>query len=353
VKIIIINNLFPPYDRGGAEKVVIRHITELIGNSHQVVLITTKPSRAKPNSNYQGVPIHHLNSHYLSLGDWPMALRPIWHLANIFSWRKYLQLKKILILEKPDLVITHNLMGMGFMTPLVLRQLNIRHEHWLHDIQLLHPSGIMIIGEEKKISGLCAKIYQLINYLLFSSPTTIKSPSQWLLTEHIQRGFFSKSDLQVVSNQIKEINSFAKQPKTIKKFLYVGQLERHKGVDLLISAFKQLTQIDLSLDIIGDGQEIIKLKSLAENDKRIKFYGRLLAPEVLKFMEISDLLVVPSLCYENSPTVIYEAQKAATPVLASNIGGIPEIITKKDRLFQAGDEKDLLDKMKELIEIEH
>ena len=56
-------------------------------------------------------------------------------------------------------------------------------------------------------------------------------------------------------------------------------------------------------------------------------------------------LVVPSLCYENQPTVIIEAQQNGLPVIASDIGGIPEIL-KPEFLFKAGDREELIKKMK-------
>jgi len=62
-------------------------------------------------------------------------------------------------------------------------------------------------------------------------------------------------------------------------------------------------------------------------------------------MRQTQCLVVPSLCYENQPTVILEAQQVGLPVIASNIGGIPEMIDEKF-LFKAGDRESLKNKMK-------
>ena len=65
-------------------------------------------------------------------------------------------------------------------------------------------------------------------------------------------------------------------------------------------------------------------------------------------MQSSDCLIIPSLCYENAPATIYEAHAANLSVLAANIGGIPEIINSKDKLFKPGDENDLKEKIIEL-----
>jgi glycosyltransferase involved in cell wall biosynthesis len=61
------------------------------------------------------------------------------------------------------------------------------------------------------------------------------------------------------------------------------------------------------------------------NNINIKFYGELASQEVYSVMAKSDLLVVPSFS-ENSPNVIAEAQLLSLPVLASRVGGIPELI---------------------------
>ena len=60
-----------------------------------------------------------------------------------------------------------------------------------------------------------------------------------------------------------------------------------------------------------------------------------------------SLTIVPSLCYENSPTVIYESLVAGTPVLASNIGGVGELIIEGENgyIFKPGNEEDFLKKM--------
>ena len=350
MKIVIINNLFPPFERGGAEALALKQAAELTEAGHRIILITTKPSGSQPSSVYREMPVFHLDSHYLDLAGWPFFLRSFWHLANVFSWRKFLKIKRILIDQKPDMVITHNLMGVGFMTPLAIKQTKTRHEHWLHDIQLIYPSGLMIVNQEKKTRGLSARLYQCLNRQFFSSPAKIISPSRWLMSEHRQRGFFSKSSLEISGRQPSHELNTANRNQVAKKLLFVGQLEEHKGVGLLIKAFKNIKDPSLSLEIVGNGRHQKKFEKLADEDRRIIFTGRLAPTQVLNKMKDKDLLVVPSLCYENSPTVIHEAHEANLAVLASNLGGIPEILTTKDRLFKAGDDGDLSRQISDLTD---
>jgi len=142
--------------------------------------------------------------------------------------------------EKPDLVITHNLQGVGYLIPGLLRRMKIKHIHTLHDIQLLHPSGLMFWGKEKLLSSPHAKIYQTLMRFLFGSPAAVISPSQWLLNEHEKRGFFKKSKKIVLPNCFPNPEfkaQGARVEKNIFTFLYVGLLEEHKWVKFLVEAF--------------------------------------------------------------------------------------------------------------------
>jgi glycosyltransferase involved in cell wall biosynthesis len=273
----------------------------------------------------------------------------------MFDFISYFRVKKILKKEKPDLVITHNLKGIGYLIPGLIKWLGVAHHHYLHDIQLIYPSGLLYYGEEKKLNSAPARIYQRICAWLFSSPDRVISPTNWLMDLHITRGFFKKSEISIndPSPEGEKLRIKNYPPETLRvslragelkiknagkafKFLFVGQLEKHKGVDILIQAFNILKG-NLELVIIGDGSLLTGLKEKFGNDSRIKFLGRKSPEEVEKIMSESDCLIVPSLCWENAPAVIYEAYQAGLPVIASRIGGIPEIIKKLGgELFEPG-----------------
>ena len=365
MKIVLVNNLYYPYNRGGAETVVKKMISDLQAQNHEVVLLTLCPKKKNLTKNLEieienALKIYRLPSNYSRLAEFSLGRKLIWHVGNLFSCKKTNLLKKILINEKPEVVITHNLMGIAFSLPLVIRKLNIRHEHYLHDIQLLHPSGLMMLGQEKEIDNLGAKIYQFFTRHFFNSPAKIISPSNWLLKEHKQRGFFKNSleeikrfkvseekneqellDKELLTNDLKN----NQQNSAKKNFLFVGQIEAHKGIIFLIESFKKAQQKkpDIFLTIAGDGSLLAKAKEIAGQNKQIKFCGCLDSSAIESLMKASDCLIVPSLCYENSPTTIYEAQAIGLPVIAANIGGIPEIVGPKDKLFVPGDEANLIE----------
>lgn len=354
MKIILINNLYPPFNKGGAEKVVELTHKELKRQGHHSKVITTKPYRGKikePSSD-----IYYLNSLYYNLSFLPTPIRLFWHLADILSFKKSNQIKRILKKEKPDLVITHNLKGLGYLAPRAIKNTSVTHFHTLHDIQLLHPAGLLIFGQEKKINTVSARLYQRINKFLFQKVDKVIAPSQWLLSLHTQKGFFPSSSRQATYNPLPDASIPSKKEKDTPSsdqytFLYVGQMEEHKGVPLLLQAFKELrknTDTPIQLKLIGEGK---KFKEWRNNthDPKITFLGTKQPQDVLWEMRQADCLVVPSLCYENSPTVIYEAVKTNTNILASELGGIPELThTFYGELFQPDNKKDLVHKMKKV-----
>ncbi len=348
MKICLLNNLYKPFSRGGAETVVEMMINDFRKENQEVFLITTKPKKAETPTKTD-LKTYYLNSSYYNLNKINTFFRFGWHIANILNWKRSKKIKKILIAEKPNLIITHNLLGLGFRIPKIIKKLGIEHHHFLHDIQLLHPSGLMFHGKEKVINSIPSKIYQTLNRKSFSSVNKVISPSNWLLTEHRKRNFFPDSikeirpfNWPIKSSNQKSLNKFPK-----KTFLFVGQIEKHKGIFLLINAFKKLTDPNVKLIIIGDGKELERAKKEA-NDTNIEFMGRRKYEEIEKIMQQSYCLIVPSLCYENSPTIIYGAQSYNLPVIAADIGGIPEIIGENDKLFEPNNEEDLINKMKEI-----
>ncbi|UUZ69981.1 glycosyltransferase family 4 protein [Polaromonas sp. P2-4] len=125
---------------------------------------------------------------------------------------------------------------------------------------------------------------------------------------------------------------------------FIGGLSEHKGAHLLISAARLLPEtVSLELKIYGRTdlypEYFEKLLRLADADQRIRFCGTFPNEQIGKIFAELDVLVVPSIWYENTPLVIYSAQAAGCPVIASNLGGMAEVVEheKNGLLFEVGD----------------
>jgi glycosyltransferase involved in cell wall biosynthesis len=362
MKFAIISNLYPPLIRGGAEIIAAQEARGLKNAWQHVFVVTTKPRAIKINKQtvsadnhnfwldeedgvavYRFVPlnIYYYINDFLHAAPW----RFIWHIIDTFNIYSYWQVRKILLKEKPDVVITHNLMGLGFLTPLLIRRLGIKHIHTIHDVQLVTPSGLILKGQENNWQHrfFDAMGYSWLMKKLFASPDFIVSPSQYLLDFYSKRGFFPKSKLQVIYNPAPEAPPIKKIASDKLELVYLGQVHEAKGVLELIKLFSTLELAQARLHIIGGGPDIKKASALANKDERIIFHGWLNHAKLWPLLGKMDALVFPSLCYENSPTVIYEALNLGLPVLCADIGGAAELI--KDNYngwkFPAGDNEAL------------
>jgi len=120
------------------------------------------------------------------------------------------------------------------------------------------------------------------------------------------------------------------QPLEGKWILYVGRLEPAKGVEDLLAAFERLAPRDpaVKLVLVGDGTARAKADKAAEAlPGRIVVAGGRPLPEVSRWMAASDLLTLPS-WNEGTPNVVLEALAAGRPVVATRVGGIPDLIDR-------------------------
>jgi glycosyltransferase involved in cell wall biosynthesis len=121
-------------------------------------------------------------------------------------------------------------------------------------------------------------------------------------------------------------------------FLFVGRLEKIKGLDDVIPAMAGVPGADLL--IAGDGEYGPTLRELAAEVPNVRFLGRI-APEALKALyENAIALVVPSVCFETFGIILIEAFRQGTPVVARRIGPFPEIVETSGGgvLFERGEE---------------
>ncbi|MFH1762450.1 MAG: glycosyltransferase, partial [bacterium] len=300
MKICLITNLYPPFTRGGAEEVVRITVGGLISAGHDVVVISTKPGFSLSVEQSQKLKIYRFRPlnlfYYLNDHKHNSVVRLIWHFWDMFNLSSAFMVRKILSNEKPDLVITHNLMGLGFLIPNTIFACGLKHIHVLHDVQLAVPSGLILKGKETHfaVDSFLVKLYARFCRNLFIKVQAVISPSQWLLDFHSQKNFFPKAKTIVILNPI-SLNQESKQKDVrINKYLFIGQLEKHKGIEWLVDVWEK-NNIQSELFIVGAGALKLKVQS-----EKLKVLGKVEGEEVNKIFAQADFLIVPSLCYENS-----------------------------------------------------
>ena len=135
----------------------------------------------------------------------------------------------------------------------------------------------------------------------------------------------SKKNIRLQCNHITPL-------KKALKLLYVGRLEPEKGVEYLIEALDRLRKtegIEFHLDIVGSGPDRNILKKKKEEsgvNRYVIFFGHIPSgPNLFEIYERSDIFVLPSLT-EGAPQVLYEAMAKGLPIIATAVGGVPDII---------------------------
>lgn len=346
-KILLVNNLFPPYVYGGTEAAVQRTIDVALGAGHRVVLVTTQPDRPRTGrwekeqrGNLTVYRIRPKNVYYYTAGGGksvPMKL--LWHAIDMAGFFDARVIREILAAEKPDLVHGNNLKGITYAWPRVCESLGIPYVHTLHNYQLLHPFGTFTLPERPPDfrPKIFARLYRGVNRLLFRSTSAVISPSKLPLQIHQQVGFFRGIPSIVTPNPVAAPGKILTPMQDGKlKLVFLGALEEIKGIRGLVQTVAGMRDGRVTLDIYGEGSLRHEMGQLAAGVAHIRFFGSTKDFDVLGSY---DALVFPSICNETQGLAMAEALVRGTPVIAANIGSIPETVVdgKNGYLFPAGD----------------
>ncbi|PIE22464.1 MAG: hypothetical protein CSA62_12065 [Planctomycetota bacterium] len=148
-----------------------------------------------------------------------------------------------------------------------------------------------------------------------------------------------------------------RRPAALPRFAYVGAVMPHKGVEILVAAFDLLQQrlgpgrIQLSIHggWASDPSYGERVRDLAlECGARVT--GAFLPEQIEEILSEVDVLVVPSLWFENSPVTMHDARVRGIPVLCSDLGAMSELVPEPERRFRAGDPEDLARAMCAILE---
>jgi len=137
---------------------------------------------------------------------------------------------------------------------------------------------------------------------------------------------------------------------------YLGQIAPHKGVHTLFEAVRQLPGAALEVKAYGDSTPFPaythRLQRMARQDARLSLAGVYERTEVSRVLQGLDVVVVPSVWYENSPNTILEAFAHHTPVIVSDLGGMAELVEDgvNGLRFAPGDASSLAVKLGQLID---
>lgn len=359
MKILQVNKFL--YPKGGADKYCLMLINEL-SKRHEVFAfgMSDEKNVILINQEYFSQKLdYHQNGDSLK-----KAMRLIWNREAAQKFAKLLD--KI----KPDIIHAHNIYHQ--LSPSILkeaRKRNIPVVMTLHDYKLICPNYLLFCkGKhcQKCLKGnyfhcLLNNCYEsffksalattesiIHNKILKSYQKGVKlfvAPSQYLKNLMLKAGFKDEKII-VLNNPAPETENNSEG----SRLLYFGRLSKEKGVDLLLISLKDTNE---SLDIVGDGPLSNELKKLTQKlklENRVTFHGHLEGEALLKIKREAKAVIVPSLWAENMSLVILESLALSKIVIASAMGGNPELIEhgKTGFLFLPNNQFDLADKINNL-----
>jgi glycosyltransferase involved in cell wall biosynthesis len=181
------------------------------------------------------------------------------------------------------------------------------------------------------------------------------SPSQFLIDKFKEFGYSGDRICRIPNfiNTEEFEPCFSGQP----FFLFFGRIERIKGVETLINAFRvtDLSRKGWRLVIAGEGESLSRLKDMTSEIEglEVEFVGYQSGKKLTQLIQQSGAVVVPSEWYENYPFSVLEAMACGKVVIGADIGGIPEQIhhARTGFLFTSGDVSDLAKRMLEFMKL--
>jgi glycosyltransferase involved in cell wall biosynthesis len=298
------------------------------------------------------------NREIADMGAGPLALRTVW------SPRDRREVADIVRQERVDVAHFHNTLPL--ISPAALygaRAAGAAVVQTLHNFRLLCPAGLFLrnnaacekcLGRAVPWPAMAHRCYRssfAASGVLTGMLTVHRALRTWqrqvdafiVLSRFARERFIAgglPAERLVLGGGVVEIDdqTTAAPPEPGSHFLYVGRLATEKGMAVLLRAWESVPD-DIRLHIIGDGPLREHVTRAAGRDSRIRWLGSLPREAVLNEMQRAYALVFPSLCYENSPSVLAEAQAMALPVIASRQGSGAEIVQDGGfgTLFEPGD----------------
>ncbi len=284
-------------------------------------------------------------------------------LVNLTVFRTKYAPKKLSLLTSPDIKggIPESIKKypwLIFLYPFMMCSLIVKsfqqckkntiiHSHWIPNglvgviLNKLKgvPNVVTVRGSDQKLLNIPI-IKNICGWILKNSSqvTTVSKD----LSIKINKEIRLKKKSIVIPNGVDVPLKKTKFNKTKKSIIFVGSITKNKNISCLINAFQiVINDCNVKLKIIGDGPELKTIVKSVE-DKNLKeyidFLGVLPHDKVISHMQCSDFLILPSFM-EGAPNVIREAMSCGIPVIATSVGGIPEMIKEGEHglLFEPND----------------
>jgi len=339
-KICILTSGFPRYKGDLSGNFVLSLTKELIKRGLAVSVLAPHASKVKKSEELDGIKVYRFSYFF------PFALQKLCYGSGIptnirhsllaklqlpfFSFSQLFSLIRLIKKEDINIVNSHWMVTQGLNGALVRKILGLPH------ILTIHAAGLFALKRFPFGKYIARFIVRNSDHIITVS-SFVKSDLDKLIgynTKAIVCPMGIDTNVFVPKDQARLREEYNIRGKYV--LLFVGRLVEKKGVEYLIDAMKILTKklSDIKLLIIGTGNLEKKLKikvSKLNLSSYVSFLGIKKHDELIDYFNICDLLILPAIFdkYGHTETlgmVILEAMSCGKPVVASNIGGIPESV---------------------------
>jgi glycosyltransferase involved in cell wall biosynthesis len=336
----MVTTFYPPYNFGGDGVFVYRLANALAHRGHEVHIIHDRDaftllSKNPPTAiyNHPNITLHSLSKG--NLGSLDLVLTH--QLGRPVSKRE--QIKAILANNDFDVIHFHNVSLLG--GPDILRygratKLCTLHDHWfvcaMHILwrfdrepctQRTCMSCTLAGHRPPQVWRYTGSIDRAVQHI-----DAFIAPSHFAQQSHLVNGlrvpihylphFLPNTEVSISSS----VTEGYQHPRPY--FLFVGRLEKIKGVQVLLEQFRTYRSADLLIAGAGCYEE--ELKTLAKDLPHVHFLGRINHWQLRELYRQAIAVVVPSLCYETFGLVPIEAFAVGTPAIVNNLGALPEVV---------------------------
>ena len=211
------------------------------------------------------------------------------------------------------------------------------------------------IGRLAQEQNVMIRPYQVLRRYFSRMVDDASAPSKFVLEYHKKFGFFPGARTGIIPNShgfnvnelqqnISEVSRIPRKD-LARRFLYLGRLDKAKGIELLCQAFLRIAgqKQEFLLRIAGWGPLEASLRDKYKQQANIEFSGVVFGTRKAELFRDSDVLVVPSTAPESFGLVICEAYFHGLPVIAAQVGAFSEIVRDGETglLVKSGSVKDL------------
>ncbi len=296
---------------------------------HEVVIITKK---AKFDDRQHGLNVIRVNS--------------IFKTSRVLDIPQTSELERKIKEFKPDIIHGHHAFSpISLLSIAIGKKLGIKTVLTNHSIQFLYDYDYL---------------WKPASHILFPYREYINNADEIIAVSNAAAKFishFTSKKVEVIGNAI-NVSEFSPEIKTFdgKSVLFVGRFTYRKGIHILLEAFQKVKREveDAHLTLVGSGyfSSIIDLliKTLGLS-RSVSVMEKVKKEKLIEIYRHSHVFVLPSLYGESFGIVILEAMASKTPVVASDDGGIKELIEngKTGFLVKKGDAEELAEKIVELL----